>query len=177
MIRSARVVAAAALMLCLAQGDLTAQEKWIGFGGGATVPVGDYADFAKTGWMGGAAFGVALGEKGAFLEFVGFYGRNDYDDTSGDVTALYGGTANVGLMSRGEAARVYGSVGGGFQVHHYSPGSSTGGGSDNDGQPMANAAVGVSFGRGTTHFFVQGGIVIAGTKYIPLIAGVSIGLR
>ncbi len=66
---------------------------WIG--GGATVPTGDFSDYAKTGWMAGLGLNYALGDQGLWIGGSGFYGSNKHE-TSGEKTNLYGGLAAVG---------------------------------------------------------------------------------
>ncbi len=83
-------------------------------GGAATIPVGGYAEVARTGWMafGRALFGV--GDARLSLGAEGFVGSNRHDIT-GEKSNLYGGTALVGLSihdSDAVGVSVFGGVGG-----------------------------------------------------------------
>jgi hypothetical protein len=71
----------------------------IGFvlGAGATFPMGDYGDFAKTGWMVNGGVWAPVGEARA-LGVLGevFYGSNSHDeDVVPGKTNLYGGYAGA----------------------------------------------------------------------------------
>ena len=90
---------------------------------GATLPTGDYGEFAETGWM--ATAGVRVWQSPndrAGLWAEGFYGSNTHSDIDGDKTNLYGGLASVGFdltTGAGMTATPYllGSVG--YMVHQY----------------------------------------------------------
>ena len=64
--------------------------QYIFLGGGATLPMGDYKDFAKTGWIATAGVGFDVGSRGLWVEGQGYYGSNKHDDGSGDKTDLLG---------------------------------------------------------------------------------------
>jgi opacity protein-like surface antigen len=105
----------------LATGSLAAQSSvWIG--GGPTFPMSDYGDYAKTGWMASAGFGLGLGSSGKLgLQFEGLFGSNSHSDVDGDKTSLYGGMANLAYQL-GNTAKLHPYVfgGGGLLVHKYS---------------------------------------------------------
>lgn len=106
-------------LLVLTTGSLSAQSSvWIG--GGPTFPMSDYGDYAKTGWMASAGFGLGLGSSGKLgLQFEGLYGSNSHED-EGDKTTLYGGMANLAYQL-GNTAKLHPYVfgGGGLLVHKY----------------------------------------------------------
>jgi len=87
-------------------------------GAGATIPAGDYANYAKLGFLahGGADFGVA---PNVSVGAHGFFGSNSHD-TDGDKTNLHGGVATVGYMiatSGSIMPQIWG--GAGYLVHSY----------------------------------------------------------
>lgn len=152
-----------------------ASRKFFSFGAGATVPLGDFKEEAKTGFLTGLGFGSGIGSGNLFLLGTGFYGKNGVNEEGhgDDYFALLGGTVNLGLMGSGEGARPYGYLGLGMQrVEEKGEGHSHGA----ENEAFGNAVVGLSLGRGNTRFWIQGGAVLGGEHtYIPLSAGVSIG--
>jgi opacity protein-like surface antigen len=106
-------------VLLLTAGSLAAQSSvWLG--GGPTFPMSDYGDYAKTGWMASAGFGLGLGSTGKLgLQFEGLYGSNSHED-EGDKTTLYGGMVNLAYQL-GNTAKLHPYVfgGGGLLVHKY----------------------------------------------------------
>lgn len=162
--------------LTLAAGSLSAQgRRFVSVGAGATIPTGDYGEYARTGWLGAAAVGTGVGSGNVFVMGSAFYGRNSHEGTDAGSTSLYGALGHVGLMGPGEAARLYGYVGGGLQVHKYNAPDALGDYGDSETQAMGTAAVGVSVGRSATRFWVQGGIAVGDTSYLHVLAGVSVG--
>jgi opacity protein-like surface antigen len=107
-------------VLVLATGSLAAQSSvWLG--AGPTFPMSDYGDYAKTGWMASAGFGLGLGSSGRMgLQFEGLYGSNSHSDVEGDRTTLYGGLANLAYQL-GNTAKLHPYVfgGGGLLVHKF----------------------------------------------------------
>jgi hypothetical protein len=159
--------------------------KYLYVGGGATLPMGDYKDFgggdgAKTGFMADVGLGTNLGSSGKMFGFVDmFYGKNSHD-TDDESTTLIGGGANIGMQTSGTSSRLYGYVGGGLQSHKYNAAGGVDGGSETN--PFARGALGISLGSGNTTFWLEAGYVLgfgdegAKTSYVPLLAGISIGL-
>jgi hypothetical protein len=112
---SLAVVASA--LAVVAPGAVRAQATII-LGAGATIPMSEYADYAKLGWLGHAgvefpaATNVAVGVHG-------FYGSNSHD-YAGDKTNLYGGVGTVGYTiptSGSVMPQIWG--GAGYMVHSY----------------------------------------------------------
>lgn len=169
-----RVFAVAGLLVLAGSVGLEAQSrKFVSLGGGLTMPTGDFKneEEAKSGWMTGAALGTGIGSGNLFVMASGFYGKNGSDHAEDETTTLTGGTLNVGLMSGGEMVRLYGYAGAGLQ--HYKNNEHL---EDNGTSVLGNAAVGLNIGRGTTRFWVQGGLAMNTTaSYIPVLAGISIG--
>lgn len=174
MLKVVRLMAVAGALMLVASTAAEAQgRKFFSLGGGMTMPTGDFKndEEAKTGWMTGAALGTGVGSGNLFVMASGFYGKNGSDHDEDETSTLTGGTLNLGLMSRGEMARIYGYVGGGLQNFKNNEHEE-----DNGTSVLGTAAVGLSIGRGSTRFWVQGGLAMNKTaSYIPVMAGVSIG--
>lgn len=169
-----RVLTMAGLLTIVGSVGLEAQSrKWFSFGGGLTVPTGDFKneEEAKSGWITGAALGTGIGSGNLFVMANGFYGKSGSNHDADESSTLTGGSVNLGVMSRGEMARIYGYVGGGLQ--NYSNNEHQ---EENGTSALGNVAVGLSIGRASTRFWVQGGLAMNKTaSYIPVMAGVSIG--
>jgi hypothetical protein len=97
------VAALAAACSLFGSGDAAAQAG-VFLGGGATMPTGDFGDFANVGWMGFGGVGFPVGQDGLFLGAEGFYGSNGHE-VEGIKTNLYGGNALIGVnfYEQGEA--------------------------------------------------------------------------
>ena len=157
-------------------------------GGGASLPLGSFADFngegagddgANPGWMAAAGLSVPLGPRGLAVGARGFFGRNDHDAPAGDETSLYGGTA-LGAFSyggpEGIAPFVYGEVG--LLARAYQSPSFPG--LDETISSVAiGAGAGVKFPVGRIRGFVAGGYMQGlgeneETKLVGAAAGVQI---
>lgn len=143
--------------------------------GSATLPQGDYKDYAKTGWMANAgirAWQSANGNIALWAE--GFYGSNSHEDIEGDKTNLLGGYGSVTFnLTSGASATPYliGSVG--YMRHQYK--------SDmfpdeegSDGGVAFGGGAGLGIGK---NFFVEGRYITASigdgtTAFIMLGGGV-----
>lgn len=179
----ARGAALAALLLAAGTHGVSAQEareeagprRFFTVGAGATLPLGEFKDEGKAGFLTGVGIGSGIGSGNLFLLGSAFYGRNGVSEEGheDDYFALRGGTVNLGLMGSGEGVRPYGYVGLGVQRVE-EKGEDHSHGAENE--TFGNAAVGLSFGRGSTRVWVQGGAVLGGEHaYLPVSAGVSIG--
>jgi hypothetical protein len=62
-------------------------------GGGASVPMGDFGDYANTGWMAVLGVGVPVGHKGLSAGAELLYGSNAHKQLAGDRTNLPGALA------------------------------------------------------------------------------------
>lgn len=181
MLRLVRILALVVIVGFLGWNEAGAQTRpWLALGGGLTSPIGDYKEYAKTGWVADVALGRKLGGSGNLEAFADvFYGKNNHDD-EGDSTTLMGGGLNLMVTSTGSAARVYGYGGLGMQNHKY---NTTGAGDgESDTKPYARGALGISLGSGRTTFWVELGIVQGfggdggNTAYMPILAGIGITL-
>jgi hypothetical protein len=118
----------------------------------ATIPSGDYGDYAKTGWLAGVGARAWANEAGNIaLWLVGEYGSNSHDAdvvgvTDGDKTNIMSGGAFVAytLGSNPDASMTpFIVAGGGYMNHQWSPAT---GDSENSGQAFAGGGLGLSFG-------------------------------
>jgi hypothetical protein len=115
----------------------------------ATIPSGDYGEYAKTGWLAGAGVRAWANADGKLAFWVvGEYGSNSHDDIDGDKTNLMAGSGWLGysLGSNPDASMSpFVVVGGGYMNHQYKPAT---GDTENFGQAFAGGGVGLGFGEG-----------------------------
>ena len=173
-----RFIAAAAFLLLLALPVTAGAQANIYLGGGATLPQGDYGDFAKTGWMAQAGITYFLASApGLGIWGGGSYGSNSHEGTSGDKTNLFG--AHAGLIYRiGNTANpgVYVLGGAGMLNHQYKPGEA-GEPSENDWEFAWLGGAGVDIPLSSVGLWFEGTYNARGdTKWFGINAGVSISL-
>jgi hypothetical protein len=181
MVRPVRLLGAviAATLVLTAEGAAQGGSNSLFLGGGATVPMGDYGDYAKTGYMASVGVGRDFGSGRVFAFVDGFYGKNSHE-TEDESTTLIGGGANIGISTTGSSPRFYAYGGLGLQNHKFNPAGGGDGGSETN--PYGRGAVGISLGNGSTTFWIEVGMLQGfggdggNTGYLPLLAGVSIGL-
>jgi len=106
----------AAILTAAAPRPTAAQVEFssVFLGGGGTIPVGDFGDGFKTGWMGAAGFTLAIGDRGVFAFAEGLYGQNDSEFTGGEKAKLYGGGGALGYRFGDQSkpgVYAYGSAG------------------------------------------------------------------
>ncbi len=89
LIGSAVLIAALAGMPAMAAAQVT-----YGFGAGLLMPMGDYGDGDKMGFIAGAGVGLALGTSPASLRVGGSYGQTSHDGVGGN-TKIIGGMVSV----------------------------------------------------------------------------------
>jgi hypothetical protein len=112
------------VVLALASSSASAQAS-VFFGGGATIPAGDFGDYAKTGWVGVAGITAEVGGRGVWLGGEGFFGSNKHEGGS-DKTNLYGVNGLLGYnFQTAGGVQPYVYTGAGILAHQYKPGSST----------------------------------------------------
>ena len=170
---------AAASLALFAPADSSAQAT--GFlSAGAAVPIGDYGDYANTGWLAQGGVGFAVGTGGVSAGVGGFFGSNSHT-TDGDKTNLYGAMA-FALFTMGEEGSVQPYVfgGPGFMTHSYKSESFPAAeGSESALAAAAGAGVNIPVG-GLTGYLE--GMVLSGfgdledTKLVAVSAGVNIPL-
>jgi hypothetical protein len=146
--------------------------RW-GVGAGLLMPMGDYADFDKMGFVGGV--GGTYGLPGGQL---GIRGDLTYSTTSHDVgsgsTAIFGGMASVVYMVSGAAsARPY--LMGGLGMYNVD------GGAGSETKIGFGVGGGVSFpmGTGGSRLFVETRFTSVSTDpsltFLPIVVGLSFG--
>ena len=107
---------AVAVLLCVTWVSTAAGQTPIGvFGaGGASIPLGDFADAADTGWLVGGGILGMLGTQGVWLGAEGMYGRHRVSDADGVDIEMIGGGGMIGYTFS-PAARIspyiFGSAG------------------------------------------------------------------
>jgi hypothetical protein len=154
------------------------------FGGGATIPTGDYGDYADPGFMviGGLEFPV--GPEGLSVFGEGFFGQNGHSDFEGDKTQPYGAMGGLLYSFSPDAdASLYAFGQAGILVHKYSSDDFEG---DSESAFGYGGGVGYGFPLGGVRGFVEGRYMSASfddelggsssTAFFALFAGVSIGI-
>jgi len=144
-------------------------------GGGPSIPIGEYGDFAKTGWLAVAGLVVPVGPKGRSIGGELMYGSNKHDDTSGDKTNLPGAFGFLQYRA-GDPSRagVYFFGQAGVLNHQYKPGG-TGLSDENEWGFSVGGGAGVDVPVGGVTIFVEGRVMTrSGTNFIPLMAGIGI---
>lgn len=126
---------------------LAAQSVWVG--GGGSVPLGDYGDYANTGFLAVAGVAIPVGDGGLDVFGEGFFGQNSHSDVDGDKTNPYGfmGGAQFtfGEADATQGLYVFGEVG--ILFHKY-------GSDDFEGSTDS----GLGYGAGAGYFFPLGGL-------------------
>jgi len=145
-------------------------------GGGVQVPVGEFADYAKTGWHAMAGIELAPPLSPVSFRADGFYGRSSHEGDFGEATKLYGGTANVLYRLGAGPIRPYVIGGIGYAVHDYDPGTS-GFESGSEGKFTWGGGLGLTLGLGPLNVFAEGRYLARGseTQFIPVVAGLRFG--
>lgn len=175
----------AALVLFMVGAFPALGEAQIGvfFGGGLTVPVGDYGDYAKTGWVASGGLHKYVGDQGLGLFGQGFYGSNGHDPHFVDPdekTNIYGGYAGATYrLGDPEAPGVFliGKVG--ALVHDFDTGGASPGeeGSDTNFSGGAGAGFvypGERISPWVTAEFIYTSGDDGGTNFIPISVGFTI---
>jgi opacity protein-like surface antigen len=170
---------ASGFLMAVAAAPAAAQARgYIGFGAGAAIPTGDFADTHKVGWLGQVIGGITgpSGRLGGRID--GDYSRHSLKGTTGGHTALFGANADVVLNfgTTASKARPYVLAGVGF----YNVKSTvTGVGSTSDTKGAFNGGAGVNIKTsGNMAVYLEGRFVSVraeggSANFIPL----SIGLR
>jgi len=84
-----RLVSAALALAIVAIAAPASAQVAVSVAGGATFPMSDYGDYAKTGWVGHVDVAFPVGDAGLAVGASGYYGSNSHDG-SDDKTNLYG---------------------------------------------------------------------------------------
>jgi hypothetical protein len=160
-------VMAASLFLAV---PTATQAQSIFVGGGPTMPVGDFKDYAETGWMATAGVVIPVGDQGLWVAGEGFYGHNGHE-TEGDKTNPYGAMASLGYRA-GDPDNIgpYIFGGAGLMVHKFSSDTDEGDSESQFGYQFgAGLDIPVSSGAG---LWVEGRYMGSDdTKFFGILAG------
>lgn len=167
------VIGAASLALGVALGAAPLPAQFFA-GAYATLPSGDFADYAKTGWMAEAGYGFWQGANDRLtLWGAAGYGSNSHEGSAGDKTNLLtvAAEATYSLTASESGAYLIGTLG--YMRHTYSPGNDAFD-SESEGGISFGGGAGWSFGK----FWVEGRYATASienstTAFLMLGAGVS----
>jgi opacity protein-like surface antigen len=158
-----------------------AEAQNIFFGGGVSQPLGDFKDYAKTGWLMQGGLNFDVGSSGIFVEAEGFFGSNSHKDTGNfkEKTNIISFMGALGKSFGANDAKVnpYILAGAGILGHQFR--------SDNDlaveeteNKFGYTGAVGLAFRLNEkAKFWVEARYLGAsGTSVIPVMAGILISL-
>jgi len=149
---------------------------YAGFGGGISIPVGDYGNLTKTGWLGQVLAGITFRDGTLGVRIDGNYGQNTYKNADGH-ERLIGVNANLVVTPGRRPMDVHPYFLGGVGFYNAkfvgtpSSGSTT--------KPALNAGFGIQVHTGhRMDFYVESRIVTVRTlgskiNFVPL----SVGLR
>ena len=156
-----------------------ARAQYVFFGGGATIPTGEFKDDdAKTGWIATAGLGFDIGSKGLWAELQGYFGNNSYKGGGGDKLQNIQVMAALGYSFMPEKSMTpWVMAGAGIVNHKYKPGN-TGFTGDSETKFGFEAGAGLAFKAGSKAHVWFGG-QYTGSSYvhmIGLLAGVSIAV-
>ena len=150
---SAILVGAVAVLVAAAP----ARAQYLFAGGGASIPMGDFADVAKTGWVFTGGVGADLGSRGLWIEAEGYYASHNRE-VEGDHSNIFGLIGALGYSFRPEAKvspYVTGGVGIVASQYKSDTGGSLGGGTEKGFGYTAAAGLGFKAASKLT-FWVEG---------------------
>ncbi len=143
---------------------------------GPSFPLGDFGDYAKTGWFSYAGFNVPIGDKGLSAGGNVAYGSNKHSDVVGDKTNLMGGFGFLQYRAGNPAkpgVYFYGEVG--ALNHQFKAAGSSGYGSASEWKLAVGGGAGIDIPAGPVGLFIEASIIARGdTKFVPVVAGLSI---
>jgi hypothetical protein len=169
------------LLVASAPGAADAQARgYVGVGGGVSVPIGDFKDGVKLGWLGQVIGGVKINDIFG-VRVNGSYGQHKLKGTGGGNFKIIGGMGDVVLSPKtsGNAAP-YVLAGAGFQN------GKAGGSSETNWAWNAGVGVSVKAGSGNVGIYAEArflsthnkGAPSGSSKFsnaIPVTVGVRIG--
>lgn len=178
--RTLLAVVAVGMLAVVPATTLSAQGLRWGVGAGALLPLGDYGDVDKLGWIvgGGATYWLTGGQIGVRGDFS--YGQTKHDGIGGD-TKIAGGMASLvygfGLSTASARPFVTGGLG-----YYNVDAEFTGFGSASESKFAFGAGAGVSFKLGTggtgvtlATRFTSVSTSGSSTTFLPIVVGVSFG--
>ena len=158
-----------------------AEAQSVFFGGGLSQPLGEFKDYAKTGWLLQGGLNFDIGSSGMFVEAEGFFGSNSHKDTGNfkEKTNIIAFMGALGKSFGASDAKVnpYILVGAGILGHQFR--------SDNDlAVEETENKFGFTGGAGLSFrlnekakFWVEARYLGAsGTSVLPIMAGILLEL-
>jgi hypothetical protein len=177
------LVLGALAVLALASPARAQSTPFVFFGGGVTFPMGEYGDYAKTGWLANAGIGTTLGGKGLWIAADLFYGSNSHSDVDGDKTNLFIGLATLGYTFK-PAAKVSPYVSGSLGILSHGYKSTSFPAADGTSSGFAyGGAFGLIFKMGAkASFWIESRYLSASkdgetTSFVPVLVGISLDLK
>jgi len=162
------------LLLVGAAGSANAQARgYVGIGGGVSLPMGDFGDGSKMGFLAQVNGGVNFGETMFGVRVNGTYAQHKEKDPGTHTLKLLGVTGDVVLTPKTEGkASPYILAGAGMVNSKVESASST--------DLAWNAGAGVKFNAGSVGVFVEARFMQvrgdgSSSSMIPITAGVRIG--
>jgi hypothetical protein len=182
------VVLGAALMATVGAVPAVAQGAKFSLGGGLTLPLGDFGDFASTGFHGLAAVGFQPANLPVAFQIDGMYNRFGVDDEfvlGDDVNSqIIQGTANVVYtFVTAEESTFHPYLIGGAGLYNFKlTGDDVPDGTEGSTDFGINAGAGFDFQAGSVGLFVEGrfhNVFTEGesTNFIPVTLGIRLGGR
>ena len=173
--RSLDLAGAALILLFALPAATVAQSVYAGFG--ASVPVGDFGDFADTGWLAVAGFGIPVGDAPIQVGAEGFYGQNNHSDVEGDKTNPYGVMGTV-LYNVGSDDSIgpYLFGGAGLLVHKFSTDATEGGASESQFGYQAGIGLDIPFGGSVAAWVEARYMGSKDTDFVGFLGGLSVGI-
>ena len=176
-------VVASGFLMAVAVAPAAAQARgYIGFGAGAAVPVGDFADSDKLGWLGQLIAGITgpSGRLGGRID--GAYSRHSFKGSAPGHDGLFGGNADVVLNFGTTASKARPYLLAGVGIYNVkSTGTGTVSYSTSETKGAFNGGAGVNIKtRGNMAVFLEGRFVSirfegGSLNFIPLSIGVRWG--
>jgi opacity protein-like surface antigen len=180
------VVLGAVLLASLGAAPAAAQGAKFSLGGGLTLPLGDFGDFASTGWHGLAGVSFMPANVPVGIQVDGMYQRLGVDDdlTLGDDVSnqIIQGTANaVYRFQVSEDTKIRPYIIGGVGLYNFKlTGDDVPDNFESETDFGINAGAGFDFEAGAVALFVEGrfhNVFTEGdnTNFIPVTVGVRLG--
>ena len=146
---------------------------YLGIGGGVNMPIGDFKDGVKTGWLGQVVGGVTLSNGILGFRVDGSYGQNNFKGVDGKIKLI--GVLGDVVVSPKMAGSLKPYVLAGAGMVNGKPE-----GEDGDTKFAWNAGAGLGFGSGKVGFYVEARFLSVKTEgsssnMIPITAGVRLG--
>lgn len=178
------VVLGAVLMATVGAAPAVAQGAQFSVGGGVTVPLSDFGDFAGTGFHGLAAVGFQPANLPVGFQIDGMYQRFGIDEAPDDFDAnwqIIQGTANVVYtFVTAEESTFHPYLIGGVGLYNQKLTGDDAGDAESNTDFGINAGAGFDFQAGSVGLFVEGRFhnVFSdpeNTNFIPITVGVRFG--